>query len=70
MVKSSGESLSEDVTRKARELAQRNKILRGRQIIWMMIDYLKKNRSLQEQYTVWKDIESLQWQGEDTNQWF
>ena len=41
MVKSSGESLSEDVTLKAREYAHKNKILRGRHIIWMMIDYLK-----------------------------
>ena len=64
MVKSSGESLSEDVTLKAREYAHKNKILRGRQIIWMMIDYFKTNRSLQEQYT-WQDIDSLHWQGDE-----
>ena len=55
----SGESLSEDITLKAREFAQRSKILRGRQIMWMTIDYFKTNRSLQEQYT-WQDIEALQ----------
>ena len=41
MIKSSGESLSEDVTLKAREYTQRSKILRGRQIVWMRIDYFK-----------------------------
>ena len=41
MLRSSGESLSEDVTLKAREFAQRSKILRGRQMIWMIIDYFK-----------------------------
>ena len=69
MVRSSGESLSEDITLKAREFAQRSNILRGRQIIWMMIDYFKTNRSLQEQYT-WQDIEALQWQGDEKHQWF
>ncbi|MFM7980249.1 MAG: hypothetical protein ACKPKO_13120, partial [Candidatus Fonsibacter sp.] len=69
MIKSSGESLSEDVTLRAREYQQRSMILRGRQIIWMMIDYFKTNRSLQEQYT-WQDIERLQWQVDDKLQWF
>ena len=69
MIRSSGESLSEDITLKAREFAQRSKILRGRQIIWMMIDYCKTNRPLQEQYT-WQDIEALQWQGDEKLQWF
>ena len=41
MIKSSGEPLSEDVTLKAREYQKRSMILRGRQIIWMMIDYFK-----------------------------
>ena len=69
MIKSSGESLSEYVTLKAREYTQRSHILRGRQIVWMMIDYFKTNRSLQEQYT-WQDIETLQWPGDDRLQWF
>ena len=69
MVKSSGESLSEDVTLKAREYAHKNNILRGRHSIWMMIDYFKSNRSLQEQYT-WQDIESLHWQGDEKVQRF
>ena len=68
MVKSSGESLSEDVTMKAREFAQKDNIFRGRQIIWMMIDNFKTNRSLQEQCT-WQDIESLQWPGDERLQW-
>ena len=49
--------------------AQRSKILRGRQIIWLMIDYRVTNRSLQEQYP-WQDIEPLQWQGDELLQWF
>ena len=69
MIISSGESLSEDLTLKAREFAQRSQILRGRQLIWMMIDYFKTNRSFQEQYT-WQDIEALQWQGDEKLQWF
>ena len=69
LIKSSGESLSEDVTLKAREYTQRSKILRGRQIVWMMIDFFKTNRSLQEQYA-WQDIETLQWQGDNRLQWF
>ena len=69
MIKSSGEALSEDVTLKAREYTQRSNILRGRQIIWMMIDCFKTSRSLQEQRT-WQDIEALQWQGDDRLQWF
>ena len=68
MVKSSGESLSEDVTLKAREYAHKKRILRGRQIIWMMIDYFKTSRSLQDQNT-WQDIDSLHWQGDEKLQW-
>ena len=64
MVKSSGESLSEDVALKAREYAHKNEILRGRQIIWMIIDYFNTNRSLQEQYTS-QDIDSLHWQDDE-----
>ena len=67
MVKSSGESLAEDFTLKAREYARKNHILRGRQIICMMTDYFKKKRSLHEQYT-WQDIDSLHWQGDETLQ--
>ncbi|MFM7983507.1 MAG: hypothetical protein ACKPKO_29695, partial [Candidatus Fonsibacter sp.] len=65
MIRSSGEPLSEDVTLKAREFQQHHMLLRGRQIIWMMIDYFKTNRSLQEQFT-WQDIETLQWQGDES----
>ena len=61
---SSCESLSEDITLKAREFAQRSKILRGRQIISMMIYYFTTKRSLQEQY-MWQDTEALQWQGDE-----
>ena len=50
------------------EYAQQSNIFRGRQIVWMMIDYFKTNRSLQDQYT-WQDIETLQWQGDDKLQW-
>ena len=39
MIRSSGESLADDVTLKAREFSQKSKILRGRQIVWMMIDF-------------------------------
>ena len=45
MIRSSGESLSEDITLKAREFAQRSNILRGRHIIWMMIDDLNESIS-------------------------
>ena len=38
MIKPSGESLLEDVALKARAFSQRNQILCGQQIIWMIID--------------------------------
>ncbi|MFM7984152.1 MAG: hypothetical protein ACKPKO_32985, partial [Candidatus Fonsibacter sp.] len=44
-------------------------IFRGRQTIWMMIDYFKTFRSLQEQYML-QDIEICQWPGDDKLQWF
>ncbi|MFM7987040.1 MAG: hypothetical protein ACKPKO_47785, partial [Candidatus Fonsibacter sp.] len=69
MIRSSGEPLSEDVTLKAREFQQRHMLLRGRQTIWMMIDYFKTNRSLQEQFSG-QDIETLQWQGDEKLIWF
>ena len=46
MIRSSGESLSEDVTLKASEFSQKSNILRGRQIVWMMIDRLLYNKSI------------------------
>ncbi|MFM7980579.1 MAG: hypothetical protein ACKPKO_14800, partial [Candidatus Fonsibacter sp.] len=69
MIRSSGEPLSEDVTLNAREFQPRHMLLRGRHIIWMMIDYFKTNRSLQEHVT-WQDIGTLQWQGDEKLQWF
>ncbi|MFM7981377.1 MAG: hypothetical protein ACKPKO_18880, partial [Candidatus Fonsibacter sp.] len=58
-----------EVSVPSRAFQQRHMLLRGRQIIWMMIDYFKTNRSLQEQFT-WQDIETLQWQGDEKLQWF
>ena len=46
MRNNSGESLSEDVTLKARLFAQQSKILRGRQLIWLMTDSCRTNRCL------------------------
>ena len=48
----SKESLTEDVLLKARELSQRRTVLKGRQIVWMMLDYFKTNRTVQEQNKV------------------
>ena len=33
--------------------------------MWMMLDYFKTNRTLQEQYT-YQDTESLKWMGDET----
>ena len=60
----SKESLTEDVIIKSRECAQSNSNLKGRQIVWMMLDYFKTNRTLQEQYK-YQDIESLKWMGDE-----
>ena len=46
MIRSSGESLADDVTLKAREFSQKSKILRGRQIVWMMIDFFLSHTAL------------------------
>ena len=64
ILKQSKESLTEDVILKTRECAQSNSILKGRQIVWMMLDYFKTNRTLQEQYK-YQDIESLKWMGDE-----
>ena len=49
---------------KTRECAQSKSILKGRQIVWMMLDYFKANRTLQEQYK-YQDIEPLKWMGDE-----
>ena len=64
ILKQSKESLTEDVILKTRECAQSNSILKGRQIVWMMLDYFKTNRTLQEQYK-YPAIESLKWMGDE-----
>ena len=43
MLKRSGSSLSQDITLKAMVLTRQRNILRGRPIIWMMINYIKTN---------------------------
>ena len=63
ILKQSKESLTEDVVLKTREYAKSNCILKGRQIICMMRDYFKTNRTLQEQYK-YQDIECLKWMGD------
>ena len=64
IIKQSKESLTEDVILKTRECAQSKSILKGRQIVWMMLDYFKANRTLQEQYK-YQDIEPLKWMGDE-----
>ena len=64
ILKQSRESLTEDVVLKIREYAQSNKLLNGRHIIWMVHDYFKTNRTLQEQYK-YQYIEALKWMGDD-----
>ncbi|MFM7989419.1 MAG: hypothetical protein ACKPKO_59905, partial [Candidatus Fonsibacter sp.] len=49
---------------RAREMLQSSSILQGRQIVWMVLDYFKFNRTLQEQYK-YQDIESLKWRGDE-----
>ena len=58
MIRASGESLADDVTLAARDCSSEGKVLRGHQIVWMLVDYFKTNRSLQEQFT-WQGTESL-----------
>jgi hypothetical protein len=64
ILKQSKESLTEDVILKARECAQSNSILKGCQIVWMLLYYFKTIRTLQEQYK-YQDIESLKWMGDE-----
>ena len=52
ILQQSKESWTEDVVLKSRKLSQRNIILKGRQIVWIMLDYFKTNRTLQEQYKI------------------
>ena len=42
VIKGSGESLSEDIELKARQYTHQSNLLRGRQILWLMINVLQK----------------------------
>ncbi|MFM7982398.1 MAG: hypothetical protein ACKPKO_24065, partial [Candidatus Fonsibacter sp.] len=50
ILRQSKEALTEDVVLEAREMSQNSTILKGRRIVWMMLDYFKTNKTLQEQY--------------------
>ena len=51
VIHKSGEQLSEDVFLADRDSADRDQILGGRQMVWMMLDFFKTHRSMLEQYS-------------------
>ena len=54
----SSEPLKDDLVLAQREAYDKIVVIIGRQIIWMILDFFKTNRSLQEQYT-YEDIHDL-----------
>ncbi|MFM7990135.1 MAG: hypothetical protein ACKPKO_63550, partial [Candidatus Fonsibacter sp.] len=64
ILRQSEEFLTEDVVLKAREMSQLNAILKGRKIVWVMFDYFKTSRTLQDHYK-YLDIEPFKWMGDD-----
>ncbi len=69
ILKQSKESLTEDVVLKTRLYAKSNSILKGRQIIWMMLDYFEDEPYPSGAAQV-PDIECLKWMGDEKLQYF
>ena len=59
----SGEQLSEDVFLVDRDAADKDQILGGRQMVWMILDFFKTHRSMIEQYS-FEDLKSVPWLGD------
>ena len=64
IIANSKEAIKSDVFLKRRELGKQDKVLRGSQFIWMMLDFFKTNRSFSEVYT-WQDVSSIKWLGDE-----
>lgn len=63
IIHKSVESLSEDVFLADREAWDRGDSLRGRQMIWLILDFFKTHRSMAEQYS-YEDLKRVQWLGD------
>ena len=59
----SGETLSEDLFLADRDAAEKDQILMGRQIVWMILDVFKSYRCMAEQYSL-EDLRSVKWLGD------
>ena len=64
LINSTQEPLKNDLTQKEREAYRTDSTLGGRQVVWMLLNYFKTNRSLVQQYN-WQDIQEIKWKGDD-----
>ena len=63
IIHKSGESLSDDVFLADREASDANRVLGGRQMVWMVLDFHKTHSSMIEQYS-YEDLKSVPWLGD------
>eukprot|EP00974_Lingulodinium_polyedra_P052095 5012369-Lingulodinium_polyedra.AAC.1 len=65
VVNETNESIKMDIAQKGFELRRDQKYrLRGRQILWMILDFFKTNRTLQQQYA-FQDLANVKWMGDE-----
>ena len=64
LINSTQEPLKNDLVREERKAYKDDKALGGRQLVWMLLNYFKTNRSLVQRYT-WEDIKEIKWRGDE-----
>ena len=63
LAKSEVRILYDDILLKQREAVEKGKVLKGRQIVWLILDYYKCNANLELVYTI-EHLTGLQWMGD------
>ena len=63
-VHQSPHTLKDDVDFQSQEALKKETILKGRQIAWMMIDFMKTNRTMDQVHTI-DDLSRLAWLGDN-----
>ena len=64
LINGTQEFIKHDLVREERNAFENDTTLGGRQVVWMLLNYFKTNKSLQQQYT-YEDIKAIQWKGDD-----
>ena len=63
VIHNSGETLSEDVFLADRDANEAGRVVGGRQMVWMILDFFKTHRSMAIQYS-YEDLKSVPWLGD------